>query len=114
MNIIEGEYEEDFLRWRTASGRTIEITDIQIMSERRQGRGRELVQKLFGIIEKEHPTCNLVWAITRTTNQIAQIFYESLGFRVVGVLRQFYEDDKRDDRRGVDAIMFGRSPKGSI
>lgn len=109
VNVIVGDVEGDTLQWREGSGNTIEIYDIEVRSERRQGRGRELVQKLFKKIELWYPDCNLVWAITRTTNEIAQEFYEALGFRVVGVLREFYSNEQ-----GVDAIMYGRSPKGAI
>ncbi len=62
-------------------------------------------------IEKEHPTIKMVWAITRSTNKIAQHFYEELRFRVVGVLRNFYKDEGLD---GVDAIMYGRDVERSL
>ena len=95
-------YAQDFLKWREGSGRTVELFDIQVGSKRRDGIGRAMVYKLL----RELPRgTNLVWAITRTTNQIAQEFYEDLGFRVVGVLRNFYKDQGLD---GVDAIVFGR------
>lgn len=91
----------DRLEWRKGSGNTIEIYDIQVMTKRRDGIGRYLVYELLRLIPKD---VNLVWAITRTDNLIAQQFYESLGFRVVAILRNFYSHDGSK----ADAVMFGR------
>lgn len=82
----------------------MEIYDIQVGSSRGQGRGKELVQRLYLDVPRG---CRLIWAITRSTNQVAQHFYEALGFRVVGVLREFYKDDVD----GVDAVMYGKDVK---
>jgi ribosomal protein S18 acetylase RimI-like enzyme len=91
----------DFLIWRQGSGNTVEIYDIAVGSERRKGRGRALVNKLY----EQVPTgTKLVWAITRSDNFIAQEFYEELQFRVVGILRNFYQDSGKT----VDAILYGR------
>lgn len=95
----------DFLVYRSGSGKnSIEIYDIQVGSDRRKGRGRALVNTLL-----THYTprdVNLIYAITRSSNLIAQEFYEGLGFRVVGVLRNFYKDEFSKDC--ADAIMYGR------
>lgn len=98
--------ELDHLDWREGSGGTIEIFDIAVMSVRGNGRGRRLVEKLFETVQD----APLVFAITRSRYPIAQQFYEHLGFRVVGVLRDFYDGGAN----GVDAIMYGRSPKGPV
>jgi ribosomal protein S18 acetylase RimI-like enzyme len=91
----------DFLDARPASGGTWEITDIQVGSERRKGRGTELVKTLVAhVLPKD---CRLLWAVTRAENAVAQQFYARLGFRVVAVLYDFY------DRHGrSDAVMYGK------
>lgn len=96
--------DKDFLEYRNGSGRTIEITDIAVTTERRTGIGRRLVHEL--IDRSKRSNVNLIWAITRDENLIAQEFYEALGFRVVGVLRNFYQDEGQA-RNCVDAIMYG-------
>lgn len=94
----------DYLEYRYGSGGTVEILDIAVMSERRTGNGRRLIERLMASL----PQGTLVWAITRASNIIAQHFYEGMKFRVVGVLRSFYQADPfvKDD---VDAIMYGRT-----
>jgi len=89
----------DHLLWRTGSGGTVEIYDIAVMSERRKGVGRGMVAELL----RSLPPTTIVFAITRADNEIAQQFYEALGFRTVNVLRRFYGADK-----GVDALMYLR------
>jgi ribosomal protein S18 acetylase RimI-like enzyme len=97
------EDERDFLVYRDGSGPTVEILDIVVGTERRRGKGRRLVSILLR--DRLSPKINLVYAITRTDNFISQQFWESLGFRVVGVLRHFYQD--KEDHDTVDAIMYG-------
>ena len=63
MNTIELEDERDFLQWRQGSGTTIEIYDIVVGSERRQGKGRRLIERLFTEVMSS-PYVDLVWAIT--------------------------------------------------
>jgi len=93
------------LDYRKGSGRTIEIYDIVVRANRRTGIGRGLVTELFNRITDGLEDATLVWAITRSSNFIAQEFYEALGFRVVAVLRNFYKDEHPDT---TDAIMYGR------
>lgn len=98
---------DDYICWRYNHGKVVEITDIQVSSERRKGVGRALVEQMLRLIPDDIQT---VYAITRADNLISQQFYEKLGFEVTGVLRRFYQ-------RGchaVDGIMYGRSPRGPI
>jgi ribosomal protein S18 acetylase RimI-like enzyme len=104
MNTIRLADERDYLVWREGSGGTVEILDIAVGSGRRQGRGRRLV----GLLADKVPEGTLIWAITRADNAVAQQFYESLRFRVVGVLRSFYTTDLTA-KDSVDAIMYGRN-----
>ena len=105
LKAIRGESPDDFLIYREGSGNTVEIFDIVVNSVRRQGKGRQLVYKLYEMLPRG---TNLVWAITRASNQIAQQFYEELNFRVIGVLRNFYNTLDEDGNECVDAIMYGR------
>ncbi len=102
LNRIELEDPRDFLVWRAGSGNTVEIYDIAVGSDRRRGKGTALLSKLLAIIGPD-PRC--VFAITRATNFVAQQFYERRRFRVVGVLRHFYQDGPEQT---ADAIMYGR------
>ncbi len=102
---------EDFLDYRVGSGDTVEIFDIVVNSERRKGRGRELIEQLFMVINSDSRGIGKqVWAITRADNLIAQQFYEALQFHVSGVLRRFYSSEKRV----VDAILYCRHSKGPV
>lgn len=96
------DHPDDYLDYREGSGSTVEIYDICVGTERGKGRGRYLVQLLLQMVP---PGTRLVWAITRGGNFIAQEFYEKLGFRVVGTLRNFYQE--RRGESGVDAVMYG-------
>ncbi len=98
---------EDFLDWRVGSGNTVEIFDIVVGSNRREGKGRKLMEKLF----KRVPWASCVYAITRIDNEVAQQFYEKLLFTNVGVLRRFYRDERS---RGADAVIYGRPPGGPV
>lgn len=97
----------DYLVWRKGSGDTVEILDVAIGSERRVGKGRRLLRLLFAQV----PEASLVWALTRATNQIAHQWYVACGFHEVGVLYGFY--DASQPMR-LDAVMFGRTPKGGV
>ena len=98
-----------YIEFRYAPGNTCEIVNIEVEGEHRgQGIGRRLIEMLFEEVVKMD--VHNVYAITRTDNLIAQQFYEKLRFEVTGVLRRFY----RSDGRCVDAIMYGRSPKGPV
>lgn len=104
MNRIELNDGQDFLVWREGSGDTIEVFDIAVNSERRKGTGRRLMEALF---RKVGPG-KRVFAITRATNLIAQLFYERLRFDGIP-LRRFYSSDK-----DVDAVMYVRSSEGPV
>lgn len=106
---ILGEDTRDYLLYRQGSGTTVEILDIVVGSERRKGVGRNLINQLLGLLPVE---VKLVFAITRSDNFIAQQFYESLHFRVVGVLRNFYQDTPGVLNQ-VDAVMYGLDRSGS-
>lgn len=95
----------DFVDYREGSGHTIEIFDIQVGSERRQGKGRRLLELLFAHLKPE----TRVWAITRADNETAQQFYEACQFKTVNVLRRFY-----GPAVGVDALMFVRKAGGPV
>lgn len=92
---------EDQLVWRPGQGRTVEIFDIVVNSERRRGRGREMVESLKQCVP---PSTALIYAITRLSNTIAHEFYESLGFRIVGRLHNFYRESGDETEH---AMVYG-------
>lgn len=106
--------DSDYVIWRNGSGGTVEILDIAVQSKRGIGRGKLLIETLFAEINRIHEDNPLVFAITRSSYPIAQQFYEHLGFRVVGVLRDFYTVSEGGGVVGVDAIMYGRSARGPV
>lgn len=93
--------ECDFLDWRLGSGRTVEIADIAVNSTRREGKGRQLIERLKNNVPSD---TSLIYAITRVSNEIAQQFYESAGFRIVGRLHRFYQDGPKGTE---NALMYG-------
>lgn len=61
---------------------------------RRRGIGTQMTRKL--ISKLSHDRRSRIMLEIRETNLPAQLFFRSLGFRAVSVLRQFYEDTPED------------------
>lgn len=74
----------DRLVYRKGCGETVEIVDISVSSAVRKGIGTQL----FKILEKKTKGKHL-FAITHAQNEVAQKFYESLGFEP-NPLKNFY------------------------
>lgn len=82
----------DFLVYRQGMGRTVEIYDICVETDRRKGKGRKLIKRLLENLKDAYPDTSMVYAVTRIGNTIAHQFYEALGFRLLGRLHYFYRD----------------------
>jgi len=63
-------------------------------SARRMGIGSAMVEKLLGKLSRERR--NRIMLEVRETNLDAQLFFRSLGFRAISVLKDFYEDSPED------------------
>jgi len=61
---------------------------------RRRGIGGQMAKKL--ITKLSHERRSRIMLEIRETNLAAQLFFRSLGFRAVSVLRDFYEDTPED------------------
>ena len=61
---------------------------------RRTGVGESMCSKLFGKLS--HERRNRIMLEVRETNLEAQLFFKSLGFRAISVLRDFYDDTVED------------------
>lgn len=61
---------------------------------RRQGIGRQMIDKLVGKLSTQRRT--RITLEVRETNLSAQIFFRNSGFRAVSVLREFYDDTPED------------------
>ena len=61
---------------------------------RRHGVGKAMVSKLLGKLS--HERRNRIMLEVRETNLEAQLFFKSLGFRAISVLRDFYDDTVED------------------
>lgn len=92
----------DYLDWRVGSGGSVEIFDLAVGSERRRGRGRELVCRL---LRAAPPGTRRVWALTRAGNEGAHAFYVAVGFRLGGAVRAFYPD-RFEGEGPEDAAVF--------
>lgn len=90
----------DYLDYREGASGTVEIFDIVVNSERRQGKGRRLVTKLIEITN-----CHMIYVFTRNNNYIAQDFYRGLGFDVAAFLESFYQTDDVL-KHSPNALMF--------
>lgn len=101
MPRIFADDELNHLDWRDGQGRTVEIFDIVVGTERRKGIGRRLIEKMLTEISQDTA---MIFAITRISNTIAHEFYESLGFRIVGRLHNFYRNKDGSEH----ALMYGK------
>jgi ribosomal-protein-alanine N-acetyltransferase len=61
---------------------------------RRQGVGRQMIDKLVGKLSSQRRT--RITLEVRETNLPAQLFFSTSGFRAVSVLRDFYDDTTED------------------
>ena len=61
---------------------------------RRTGVGQSMVNKLLGKLS--HERRNRIMLEVRETNLEAQLFFKSIGFRAISVLRDFYDDTIED------------------
>ena len=109
--------EEDFtrsLRQRTCIGMVAEYADSVVAfmiyelhrtrlhvlnfavlrSHRRLGIGTQMMEKLVGKLAPERRS-RIVLEV-RETNLPAQLFFRSLGFRAISVLKDFYQDTTED------------------
>lgn len=62
-----------------------------------QGIGRQMIQKLVGKLS--HQRRSRIQLEVRETNLSAQLFFRSLNFRAISVLRDFYDDTVEDAYR---------------
>jgi ribosomal-protein-alanine N-acetyltransferase len=63
-------------------------------SHRRLGVGTRMMEKLIGKLTPERR--NRIVLEVRETNLPAQLFFRSLGFRAISVLKDFYQDTTED------------------
>ena len=61
---------------------------------RRRGIGQQMIEKLINKLS--HQRRNRILLEVRETNLEAQLFFKSVGFRAVSVLRDFYDDTTED------------------
>lgn len=61
---------------------------------RRSGVGNAMINKLLGKLS--HERRNRIMLEVRETNLEAQLFFKSIGFRAISVLRDFYDDTVED------------------
>ena len=86
------------LVWRVVSGHNIEITEFGIFEEenRRKGWGTRLLEAAFEdmrqyFVKIDHPLWK-VYLFSEEDNEEGRGFYESSGFRLEVVLKDFWEN----------------------
>lgn len=73
----------------------LHILNFAVAAEhRRRGVGRAMIGKLLAKLS--HERRNRIMLEVRETNLEAQLFFKSLGFRAISVLRDFYDDTVED------------------
>ena len=73
----------------------IQVLNFAVSPEfRRRGVGTQMVAKLIGKLSTQRRT--RIALEVRETNLDAQLFFRTVGFRAVSVLRNFYEDTPED------------------
>ena len=73
----------------------LHLLNFAVSSEgRRQGVGSQMLNKLIAKLSTQRRTRILLEV--RETNLSAQLFFRTLGFRAVSVLRDFYDDTTED------------------
>ena len=94
------------LVWRVASGHNIEITELGISEEKnkRKGWDTRLLEAAFEdmrqyFVKINHPLWK-VYLFCKERNEEGRGFYESRGFRLEVVLKDFYSDG--------DAVMYSK------
>ena len=94
------------LVWRVASGHNIEITEFGIFEEdnRRQGWGTQLLEAAFEdmrqyFVKINHPLWR-VYLFCEEDNEEGRGFYESRGFQLETLLKDFWADS--------NAVMYSQ------
>jgi [ribosomal protein S18]-alanine N-acetyltransferase len=73
----------------------LHLLNFAVSSEaRRQGVGSQMLNKLVAKLSTQRRTRILLEV--RETNLSAQLFFRTIGFRAVSVLRDFYDDTTED------------------
>jgi len=73
----------------------LHILNIAVSNEfQRHGIGTAMIQKLLGKLSQERR--NRIILEVRETNLEAQLFFKSMQFKAVSVLKDFYEDATED------------------
>lgn len=101
--------EQDYLVYEIRpGGNVVEIIDIAVNSERRKGYGTKMINTLIESLKDKAPFH--LYLFTRRSNQVARSFYESLGFRVITILPEFYLVKAVNGSliKREDAVIYGR------
>lgn len=89
--LVKLDDSRDYLTYRLGPAGTVELLDIAVYGERRQGRGRALLDKMLAQLPEDART---VYAFCRSRNEKAAGFYPRVGFVETALLPRFYIDDR--------------------
>lgn len=109
-NVLHLDTRKNFIVYQQYPCGNVEIVDIAVGSERRKGTGRRMMDTLIHRDLSQLPLrCLLIYAVTRLSNTIAHQFYESCGFRIIGRLHNFYQNQSPEKPTEFEhALMYGR------
>lgn len=95
------------LVWAFSAPTVAQIVDIEVEhGYRRRGVGRKLVYTMYKQLASSG--VRTVFAVTRASNLVAQLFYEELRYRALP-LRDFYKDEPLENGKAyADAVMYVR------
>lgn len=103
----EGENGElgrkDWLAYDIRTGGNVEIIDIEVSSQRRQGIGTKLIEFLIAYLKSQIPQALQVIAVARESNMIAREFYEGTKFTLLASVPGYYKDTNES------GYIYGRS-----
>lgn len=82
----------DYLYYSVKFAGVAEIDDIAVLSKRRKGRGRQMVEMMINALPPDVVT---VYAFCRGETADARAFYTALGFADCVLVPDFYHDGSR-------------------
>jgi [ribosomal protein S18]-alanine N-acetyltransferase len=85
MVAVEVDVVVGFVVWRTVANGECELLNLAVAAEfRRRGIARHLMEALLILPE------NQTFLEVRESNQVARLFYKSIGFQEVSIRREYY------------------------
>lgn len=83
------DFQKDQILGYLVFSKDVHIISIAVdPSHRRRGVGKKLLERAMA-----EPAIKRLWAEVRRSNQVAQAFYFSMGFRIIGLVPNYYGNE---------------------